>query len=162
MKARAFFKHALEEIKSFPTALRPVSQILSDKLKSLLNSTKQSASIWSCQNTKTLPTSYWSHLSSICTKNFLIWFQKFFKKVLDFSGKSCIIKSVVWHDSDEARGCCDGKIHCRFSVERMSSLETGDKSLYNIYNLQIQRRDAVWYHRWYTRRSVQSPLVVLD
>ena len=25
--------------------------------------------------------------------------------------------------------------------------ETGDKSLYNNYNLQIQRRDAVWYLR---------------
>jgi hypothetical protein len=50
---------------------------------------------------------------------------------------------------------------CRFSVERMSSYKTGDKSLYKGLT-----STAGWKHRVkrgrYTRESVQSPLVVLN
>ena len=48
-----------------------------------------------------------------------------------------------------------------FSVERMSSYETGDKSLYQLKKLQDKWQNQCGVPLGHTRKRVQSPLVVL-
>jgi len=52
-----------------------------------------------------------------------------------------------------------------FSVERMSSYETGDKSLYQVNSLHTTvetTRESPYLRYGHARKSVQSPLVVLN
>ena len=66
--------------------------------------------------------------------------QKTEKKSLQFAVSSCILCIAVTLIALKREVAAE---HCRFSVERMSSYKTGDKSLYNIENVRVSRKHRV-------------------
>jgi len=63
------------------------------------------------------------------------------KKLLHLQGLFIIIASVVTLIALKREVAADS--NRRFSVERMSSYKTGDKSLYNIENVRVNRKHRV-------------------